>query len=117
MRLSDVTYNSWTGFGTFGTVTSNSTALTNIDKLISLVVGSITVIGGVYFAYQIFTGAVGWISSGSDKEGVSRAQKKFTNALLGLIALIFSYNIIGLIGRLFGLDILNFVTVMTSIIP
>jgi hypothetical protein len=111
------TYNSINGFGTWGTAPSTpGTALTNFESLISMVIGFITVVGGIYFMFQIFTGAVQWISSGSDKDGVSKAQKKFTNALLGLIILIFAYSLIGIVGTLFGLDLFNFSATVQKII-
>jgi len=117
MHLSDVTYPPIEGFGTFGTNPgSASTALNRFETVISIVVGSITVVGGIWFIFQIVTGAVQWISAGADKDGVQRAQKKFINAVIGLTVLVFSYALIGVVGAILGLDIFNFTSTVTNIV-
>lgn len=101
-----------------GTPPSSAGAtFSRFEVLISMVIGMLTVVGGVYFIFQIITGAVQWISSGSDKDGVQRAQRKFTNAIIGLIILIFAYNLIDLVGKLLGYDIFFFTETLSGIIP
>lgn len=61
-------------------------------------VGAIGVI--VYFIW----GAVDWIMSGGDKEKVSNARKKMTNAIIGLFLLALSFAIIRVVGSIAGFD-------------
>lgn len=117
MPLADVTYNTIQGFGKLGTVTTKAEGVNNFAWAISTTIGIITVVGGIYFIIQIFTGAVAWISSGSDKDGVQKAQKKFTTAVMGLAVLVFAYSLIAIIGTMLGIDILNFSTLIDQIAP
>ena len=117
MYLSDVNYNSIQGFGNLGTVTTKAEGVNNFAWVISTTIGVLTVIGGIYFIVQIFTGAVAWISSGADKDGVQRAQKKFMHAIMGLAVLVFAYSLIAIIGTAIGIDLLNFSTVFNQIAP
>lgn len=49
-------------------------------------------------------GALDWIFSGGDKEKVSNARKKITNALVGLIVLAVSFLVLSLVGTFVGIN-------------
>jgi len=87
-----------------------------LEAFVTLFIGLATVVGGIWFIFQIITGAVAWVSAGSDKDGVQRAQKKFTNAVIGLIVLIFAYTLIALIGYLLGYNVFAISSALSRVI-
>jgi len=116
MLLSDVTYNAIIGFGNLATNPgSGINALNRFESVISMVIGIITVIGGIWFTFQILIGSYQWITAGSDKDAVTRAQKRFTNSFMGLVVLIFAYTLIALVGKTLGLNIFQFASTVNSI--
>jgi len=100
----------FTGEGWLGNTVTIMYSIRSLAKVISLVIGFLTIIGGLWFIFQFFSGALGWITAGSDKDGISRAQKRITNSLIGLLVVIFAFSIIALVGQVLGLDILDIET-------
>jgi hypothetical protein len=82
-------------------------ALSNLELFISNIIGFITAIGGVFFVLYFVIGAFEWISSGGDKGKVEKARNRMINGAIGLVILVASYAIIGLLGSFIGLDLLN----------
>ena len=52
-------------------------------------------------------GGLKWITAGGDKAKVSEAQTQMTQAAIGLIVIVVSFFIIGIVGAVLGIDILN----------
>jgi len=97
------------GIGPFGTnLGSGALANSQFAKILSTIVGALTVGGGIWFIFQIIMGALNWISSGGEKTQLQGAQKKITNAVVGLTIIVGSLVIISVIGYMLGFDILNF---------
>lgn len=95
------------GVGPFGTGITNATVQGQFGQLLSTLIGTITIVGGLAFVVFFFLGALKWITAGGDKGKVSEAQSQMTNAAIGLIALTASFFIIGIVGGILGLNILN----------
>lgn len=98
------------GLGPFGLVNWGSTGDVAGQKLggvISAIVGLLTVVAGIWFIFQFITGALQWLASGGDKNGLQQAQQKISNSLLGLVIVVAAIAIIKLIGTFLGFDILN----------
>lgn len=87
--------------------TSGAGAILNLELLISNMIGLITVVGAMFFLVEFFIGGFNWVSSGGDKGKVETARNKMTNGAIGMIIMVASYAIIGLVGSIIGLDILN----------
>jgi len=77
------------------------------EKVISSVIGLLTIIAGIYFVFLFIVGAIGWLGSEGDKQKVASARSKITNGIIGLVVVIGAVFFIELIGTLLGLDILN----------
>lgn len=93
------------GLGMFQTESiSPSSAL---GKFISTIITSITVVGGLAFVLYFTLSALKWVTSGGDKTKIAEAQSGMTQGAIGLIAIVASYFIIGIIGSVLGIDILN----------
>lgn len=77
------------------------------SDLMSKIIGIMTIAGGLWFLIQFVVGAFKWLTSGGDKNNVESAKEHLTHAVIGLAVLVAAYVIAGLIGAIFGLDILN----------
>lgn len=102
------------GTGQFQTGTSDTSI---VGKLISSIVTTFTVIGGIAFVVYFFIGALKWITAGGDKTKVAEAQNQMTQGAIGLIALVASYFVVGIVGGVLGLDIFNPITTLQKTTP
>lgn len=93
------------------------TALTNLELFISNVVGILTVVASLAFILYFMLGAVSWVTSGGDSGKVQKARDQMIQGILGLIVVVAAYGIIGLVGRILGLRILNPAQEIELIIP
>lgn len=98
----------FSGFGPLGLQNKNAgESITIFSAFISSAIGLITVIALIWFMFIIVSGALGIISSGGDKNSLESSKKRITSGLIGLIVLISSLFILNLVGKIFGLDLLN----------
>lgn len=81
---------------------------TFVGALLQTAVTILLVVGGLYFFFQLLTGAVAWIGSGGDKAKLEESRQKLLNAGLGLVLLFSAFAIITLIENVFGVGLLNF---------
>ena len=89
---------------------SNQTAEaagTRLNSALGALIGFLTILGGLWFFIQFIIAGYNWISAGGDKGKVEQAQQKITNSLVGLLIVIGAYVIVGLVGSILGLKILN----------
>ena len=78
-----------------------------LEKVISVVVGLMTIVGGIYFIFIFITSAYDWMGAGGDKARLQRAQQKMLNGVMGLVIVIGAYAIISLAGYIFGFSLLQ----------
>lgn len=88
-----------------------------LAQFISNLLGFITGLAGIMFLIYLIFAGLSWVSSGGDKGKVEAARSQMTQAALGLVVVIAAYAIAGVVGRVLGLDILNPVNVIKTIIP
>ncbi|OGM28034.1 hypothetical protein A3D00_05470 [Candidatus Woesebacteria bacterium RIFCSPHIGHO2_02_FULL_38_9] len=77
------------------------------NSVLSLTIGLLSVVAGIWFLIQIIIGGIGIVGSGGDKAALTSARQKITNGLIGIIVVIAGVFIAKLIGDLLGIDILN----------
>lgn len=94
------------GVGTYQTAVSGSVQ-TNLGSLLSNLITTISVVGSLAFVIYFTIGGLKWITAGGDKAKVGEAQTQMTQAAIGLIAMVSSYFIIGIVGAVLGIDILR----------
>lgn len=96
------------GLGPLGNpiATEGDPGASALANFISTVIGVMTIIAFIWFIFQLFIGAVGWLSSGGDKARLQEAQKKITTSIIGLTIVISAIFLIKIIGVIFGIDIL-----------
>ncbi len=93
--------------GPVATDKTGATAATNLELLISHMIGFMTVLAGILFLIYFMTAALSWITSGGEASKVMKARDQITQGIIGLIVLISAYVIVGLIGSILGLHLLN----------
>lgn len=90
-------------------ITSGDTAIVGnqFNKVFSVLIGFMTTIAALWFGIQIIITGYQWIGAGGDKGKLEETQNKLINLIIGLLIVVTAWAVIGLIGRVVGLDILN----------
>ena len=81
------------GLGPFANVSGGTEGLQNITKLISSIIGFMTIAGFIWFIFQFLIGGFNWITSGGDKAKLQSAKDRITHSLIGLIVLVVGWAI------------------------
>jgi hypothetical protein len=95
---------------------SGLTALQNLETLLSTIIGFITILAGLFFIFNFVTAALNWVSVGESSK-VEKARDKMTQSAIGLVVVIISYALIGVIGSVIGINILTPAALIRTIIP
>ena len=85
----------------------NNNAGGDLSNLISNTINLFFAIGGIAFTIMIIWGAVEWILSGGDKEGIAKARKRITTSIIGLVVLSLTFVITIVVGQITGIDSLK----------
>lgn len=92
------------GLGPFANVTDGTEGLTNISRLISSIIGFMTISAFIWFIFQFLIGGFNWITSGGDKAKLQSARDRITHSIIGLIIVVISVAVLSLVGQFFGID-------------
>ena len=77
------------------------------NKIVGVFFGFMILTASIWFMFQMITAGYGWLSAGGDKNKTEAAWHKITNSLIGLVIVVSAWILIGIIGKIVGLDILN----------
>ncbi len=91
-------------FGNLTTDTSPTALQLMLRNLINIAFG----IAGIYFFYMLLRGGYEYITSGGDKEAVQKAQRRLTNAFIGIIITFSVFALLFIIETVFGISIRTF---------
>ena len=100
------------GLGPFGEshngkgIAGGTTALEQVTKIISNVVGIMTVAASIWFLFNFLVGGFSWITAGGDKGNLEKARHRMTDAFIGFVIVVAAWVILALMGQFFGYDIL-----------
>ena len=86
---------------------ASTQAATSLNTIVSGIVTFLTIMASLWFIFQFMLGAFSWISSGSDKGALQMARDRMLHAVIGMVIVAASYILIGLVGKVVGIDILN----------
>jgi hypothetical protein len=81
--------------------------LSSLESTISLAIGVLTVVAGIFFVIFFFLAAFKWQTAGGDAAKVQKARDEMVQGVIGMIIIVASYGIIGLIGTIIGVDFLE----------
>jgi hypothetical protein len=98
-----------TGLGPIGDVSglSGQGAMDKFTGAISSIIGFLTILAAIWFFFQFTIGGISWITAGGDKQKLTQARDKLTNAFVGLVIVVAGWAVLALAGQFFGWDILN----------
>lgn len=103
------------------TVTSGAAGqnvvLNGIETILSNIIGVVTILGGVFFILYFLLAAFSWLSAGSDSGKVEKARNQMVQGIIGLIVLVAAYSLVGLIGSIVGLNLLQPAQQIIPLIP
>ncbi len=77
------------------------------EKIFSTGLGAITLIAALYFLGVILVAAFSWLSAGGDSGKIEKARDSIVNGVIGLMIIVAAYAVIGVIGSIMGIDVLN----------
>lgn len=95
------------GMNSLGCTGGIACALGKLGSTISIIIGVVTVIAGLWFMVQVFSSSFQWLTSGGDKQALEGARKRLSHAIIGLLMVVLSYALVSIIGLIFGLNILS----------
>jgi hypothetical protein len=96
----------FTGLGSLAVPGDQAQATGLFEQALSVTVGVMTVVAGIWYMFQFFSAAISWLSAGADKNAVQNAQKKLLDSTTGLVVIVLSYVLISIIGRIVGFDLI-----------
>jgi len=100
LLAADANFGQLEGFGPLGTNVGDGVG--TFSNFLSSAVGLMTIIAIIWFVFVFFTGAIGVISAGSDKQALEAARKKISTGVIGLVVTIAAVFIIDLLGYILG---------------
>jgi hypothetical protein len=89
----------------------------SLEIYIGDILGIITILAALFFIVHAFLAAFQWVTSGGDSGKVTKARDRLTWSTLGLILIVATYSILGLIGGLIGFSILEVGEMIEKVSP
>lgn len=105
------------GNSNYGSSGARGAALSDLETLVSTIVGILTVLAGLFFIVYFVIGATKWVTAGGDSSKVSKARDQMIQGVIGLVVVVGAYALIGLVGAIVGFDILNPAAVLGGFLP
>jgi len=92
------------GLGPFGNnaAKSGTEAMTQVTGAISAIIGLLTVAAVIWFLFQFTIGGISWMTAAGEKNKLTEARERLTNAFVGLVIVISGWAILALAGQFFG---------------
>ena len=97
--------------------TSPSQGGTMFTKALSLVVGFMTIVAGIWFIFQFITAGYGFISAGGKPDEIQKAQQKIMNSFIGIAIVVAAIFILSLVGHLLHVDFLDIPKAVRDLSP
>jgi len=95
-----------------GEFQKGSDVFCKLGSFLSTIITTITVVAGLAFVLYFIVGGLKWITSSGDKSKAEEAKSELTQGAIGLIVVLVSYFIVGIIGGVLGVDILSPIKVL-----
>mgnify|MGYP001599285442 CR=1 FL=1 len=93
-----------TGLGPFAGAAAAGSGLVGIAKIVSSIIGVMTIAAGIWFLFQITIGGFNWITSGGDKAKLESARGRLTNSFIGIVVVVAGWAILALASQFLGVD-------------
>lgn len=84
-----------------------SEAFTNLEMVISRIIGGLTIVGSIFFVIYFMLASFTWVTAGGDAGKIQKSRDQMVQGVLGLIIIIIAYSVVSAIGTVIGINILN----------
>lgn len=84
-------------------VTDSDSAATQLEGILSSVLGFLTIVAVIFFLVQIILAGYGFISGQGDEKKIAMSRKKLTDGILGLTIVVVAFGLTAFISSLLGL--------------
>jgi len=89
-----------------------------LDKIISTVIGVLTLVAFIYFVIQVILAGYAFISGQGDEKKIESARKRLTDGILGITIVVIAFGVGALLASLMGLDnIFDLNTIFDRLFP
>lgn len=75
-----------------------------LEKIISTVIGALTIIAFIFFAFQVIFAGYSFLSSQGDAAKLKAARDRLTQGILGITIVVIAFGITAFLGKLLGLQ-------------
>ena len=82
-------------------------ATNNLVHFVSNMIGLLTILGGLIFIFYFVMGGVYWITAGGEQGYVTKARDQMVEAVIGMVVIVISYGLMGVVGGIVGFDFLH----------
>lgn len=96
---------------------ASTNTLFNLESFITNMLGLLTTVASLVFIAYFLYGSLRWVMAGGDSGKVQKARDQMVQGAMGLLVVVMAYSLIGLVGTMFGLDLLHPGAVLKSLIP
>jgi len=79
----------------------------NIESFISNGIGVLTILGGIFCVFYFVMAGINWITAGGEQSKITKARDQMVQSIFGIVVIVASYALIGVIGTILGLDLLH----------
>jgi hypothetical protein len=86
-----------------------------LANFISSLIGFLTIFGALAFIIWVIIGAYSWITSEGKPEKLEKARNHITQALIGFFILVAAYALVGLVGKILGIEIFKLTVLLNRI--
>jgi len=80
-----------------------ATPVAPLEKIISMVIGTLTIVAVIFFALQIIFAGYAFLTTQGDQKKMEEARKRITEGIMGLFIVVIALGAASLIGRLSGM--------------
>lgn len=81
--------------------TANSAS--QLEKIISAVIGVLTIVGFIFFAIQIILAGYSFLSSQGEASKLEAARDRLTNGILGIVIVVIAFGLTAFLANLLGI--------------
>ncbi len=99
-------------------VTGDDYGVTELDKIISTVIGVLTLVAFIFFVLQVIFAGYSFLSAQGDEKKIESARKRLTDGILGITIVVIAFGITALLANLFGIEnIFNLEKIFENLSP
>jgi hypothetical protein len=91
-------------FGDIGAFSDKYLAATGIINGISSLIGFLTIVGAIWFLFQILFAGYQWITAGGETKKLTEARDRIVHAFIGLVIVIAAWSLLAVVGQFFGFN-------------